>query len=342
MATTQKKARRKLSDISFEHQGAHVALTSKDQGGPANQEPYALVLKSNFSKEFVQKVQQIQITMQLPDFLSRFMYLWEEDAKTLATMMGYVEPADTVEEEKMESEEDFKSWMEDKKIQNMVVLQSAYEAENLPAYLATLNEDQYLKMLQDQEVIEKALKNFEVAKATSEEGATEAVAKAEESVNKAEDAPSGESKKVQEKSMQKKEDQNPATPTVEMVEKSVVTSLEKALEDQKELLNKALAEVEAFKAEKKEAIVKAKTAKIEALVQDKNHSAVLVKAAVALENDEDFDAFVTSIQALVTSVEKSALFDEKGASVVTEEKKEVESAVAKAVKAQLSKAKTSK
>lgn len=324
---TQRKAKRKLTDISFEHEGAHVALTSKEQGGPANQEPFALVMKSNFSKEFVEKMQQVQVTMELPDFLSRFFYLWEEDAKVLASMMGYVETPDTAQEEKMESEEDFQKWMEHKQIKDISVLKAAHVSEDLPKFLSTLNESQYLTLLQDQEVIEKALKNSEVAlKATSEEGATEAVAKAKETVTKAEDAPSGETKQKLGKSMD---------------EENQVVELQKALEDQKALLTKALEQVAAFEAEKKEAIVKAKTAKIEAIVKDKTQSAALVKAAVALESEEDFKAFVTSVEALVASVEKSALFDEKGASVVTEEK-EVESAVAKAVKAQLSKAKTSK
>ncbi len=324
---TQRKAKRKLSDISFEHEGAHVALTSKEQGGPANQEPFALVMKSNFSKEFVEKMQQVQVTMELPDFLSRFFYLWEEDAKALASMMGYVEPPDTAQEEKMESEKDFQQWMERKQIKDISVLKAAHVSEDLPKFLSTLNESQYLTLLQDQEAIEKALKNSEVAlKATSEEGATEAVAKAKETVNKAEDAPSGETKQKLGKSMD---------------EENQVVELQKALADQKALLTKALEQVAAFEAEKKEAIVKAKTAKIETIVKDKAQSAALVKAAVALESEEDFNAFVTSVEALVASVEKSALFDEKGASVVTEEK-EVESAVAKAVKAQLSKAKTSK
>lgn len=324
---TQRKAKRKLSDISFEHEGAHVALTSKAQGGPANQEPFALVMKSNFSKEFVEKMQQVQVTMELPDFLSRFFYLWEEDAKVLASMMGYVETPDTAQEEKMESEEDFQKWMEHKQIKDISVLKAAHASEDLPKFLSTLNENQYLTLLQDQEVIEKALKNSEVAlKATSEEGATEAVAKAKETVTKAEDAPSGETKQKLGKSMD---------------EENQVVQLQKALEDQQALLTKALEQVAAFEAEKKEAIVKAKAAKIESIVKDKAQSAALVKAAVALESEEDFNAFVTSVEALVASVEKSALFEEKGASVVTEEK-QVESAVAKAVKAQLSKAKTSK
>lgn len=323
---TQRKAKRKLSDISFEQEGAHVALTSKSQGGPANDKPFALVMKSNFSQEFIQKVQQVQVTMELPDFLQKFFYVYGSDAKILAYMMGYVEPADTQEMEKQEAEDEFQSWIEER-MSAFTIIKSAHEAEDLNSFLATLGEDDYLALLKDQEVVEKALKNSEVAlKATSEEGATEAVAKAKETVTKAEDAPSGETKQKLGKSMD---------------EENQVVQLQKALEDQKALLTKALEQVAAFEAEKKEAIVKAKTAKIETIVKDKAQSAALVKAAVALESEEDFNAFVTSVEALVASVEKSALFDEKGASVVTEEK-EVESAVAKAVKAQLSKAKTSK
>ena len=34
--TTKQKAKRALKDITFEHDGAHIALVSKEQGGPAH------------------------------------------------------------------------------------------------------------------------------------------------------------------------------------------------------------------------------------------------------------------------------------------------------------------
>lgn len=322
---TQRKAKRKLSDISFEQEGAHVALTSKSQGGPANDKPFALVMKSNFSKEFVEKMQQVQVTMELPEFLRKFFSVYYEDAEVLARMMGYVKPEE--EEDVSDSYEDYYEKRIQERLASFTVLKSMEKVDDVTTILATLDEDAYLALLKDQEAVEKALMNSEAEKkAASEEGATEAVAKAKETVTKAEDAPSGETKQKLGKSMD---------------EENQVVQLQKALEDQKALLTKALEQVAAFEAEKKEAVVKAKTAKIEAIVKDKAQSAALVKAAVALESEEDFNAFVTSVEALVASVEKSALFEEKGASVVTEEK-QVESAVAKAVKAQLSKAKTSK
>ena len=79
------KAKRKLSNITFDHEGAHLALVSKQQKGPANGAGYALIMKAaNRSPEFIEKVQQITVTMELPDFLSKFFCLWEEEADVLA------------------------------------------------------------------------------------------------------------------------------------------------------------------------------------------------------------------------------------------------------------------
>ena len=67
------KAKRRLSDISFSHEGAHLALCSKSQGA-ANNWNKALIMKGhNFSPEFIQKMQQIQVTYELPDFLRKVM-----------------------------------------------------------------------------------------------------------------------------------------------------------------------------------------------------------------------------------------------------------------------------
>ena len=54
------KAKRKLTDITFEHEGAHLALVHKMQGGSANGYK-TLVMKSvdNRSPEFIQKASQI-------------------------------------------------------------------------------------------------------------------------------------------------------------------------------------------------------------------------------------------------------------------------------------------
>jgi hypothetical protein len=122
------------------------------------------------------------------------------------------------------------------------------------------------------------------------------------------------------------------TPAVEMVEKSVVEAVQKALAEQKEQLEKAQAIIAQFEAEKKEAVVKAKTAQLKEVVEDK-HLEVVVKAALSLE-DADFESFVSAMADLKATVEKSALFQEQGASGESQEVIK-ESGVAKILKAKL-------
>ena len=163
-----RRAKRKLSDISFQHEGAHVALVSKEQGGPANLHDYALVLKANkFSEEFVEKMQQVRVTMELPDFLQKFFGMWSEDAKVLATMMGYVEPADTQQMENEEAQAEVEDWIKSR-MEAFEVLKTAHESDNLAAVLSELSEEQYLAMLKDQELIEKAFKNESKLSASAE------------------------------------------------------------------------------------------------------------------------------------------------------------------------------
>jgi hypothetical protein len=133
------------------------------------------------------------------------------------------------------------------------------------------------------------------------------------------------------------------TVTVEMVEKSALESLQKSLDDQKQELQKALDTINLFEQEKKANIVKSKTAQFTAVIKDEKVLAPVLKAALALESDEDYTLFlsaVTAMQAEVTKqkeqLEKSALFTEQGATV-TEDNQVKESAVARILKAKQAK-----
>lgn len=296
--TTQKKAKRKLSDIDFSKEDAHVALVHKDQGGPANGHDYSLILKSsnNFSPEFIQKMQQIQVTYELPEFLRKVMGLYYEDAELLARMLGYVKP---------EEEEDSDDWYEnyiEEKLQSFTIIKSLHEAKSLPDALSKLTEQDYLDVLTDQAVIEKALTEF--TKGAKPEANTS--------------AKNVENTKV-EASASKKNKGKQMTQEAEMVEKSALTAVEKALEDQKIALEKALAQVKQYEDEKKEAIVKSKTDAVKAVVKDEKQAAVVVKAALALEDQADFDALVEVFKSMNAVIEKSALFQEQGVSAEAEE-----------------------
>lgn len=320
---TQRKAKRKLSDISFEKEGAHVALTAKSQGGPANNHDYALVLKANnFSEEFVQKMQQVRVTMELPDFLRKFFSVYYEDAEVLARMMGYEKPEATDEVKTADYEDYIQS-----KLEAFEILKSANESESLAEVLSGLDETEYLAMLTDQELIEKALANVE--KSTTE-SAPSAPAEGTDTSPACEVIKEEVSASVNKEELEKSKMDEDVK--VETVEKAQFELIQKAFDEQKVELQKALDAIATFEAEKKEAINKAKTEQVKAIVKDESKVEAIAKAALSLESEDDFTAFLAAMQAMMTTVETSEMFVEKGAST-TEEPAIQESAVAKLLKA---------
>lgn len=309
------KPKRKLKNIDFSDDTSHIALVSKHQGGPANGADYSLVLKNlnNPSPEFIQKMQQIQVTYELPDFLRKVMGMYYEDAEVLARMMGYAEPE--------KEEDDYDDWYEnyiEEKLQSFTIIKSLHEAKNLPEALSKLTEQDYLDVLQDQMLIEKAL-NTELDK--------------EEKSSKADTSTKVENTKVEASASRKKnKEKNMTQATPEMVEKSALTAIEKAMQETQVELQKAKELVKQYEAEKKQAIVKSKTDAVTAVVKDEKQAAVIAKAALALESDEDFTAFVEVVKALQAQVEASDAFKEIGASGSAEEKKQ-ESSLTQAIKA---------
>ena len=304
----KQKAKRKLKGFDFAKEGAAVALVGPSVGGPANGIPTLIAKANNFSPEFIKKMQQIQVTMELPDFLEKFFGIWGSDAEVLARLMGYVEP-----EDEDEVEDDWWENYIEEKLSAFTIIKSLHEAKNLPEALAQLTEQDYLDVLNDQVLIEKALKEFDAKSNASAN-----------SVEKPVEAPASKVNKS-------KKEKQMATP--EMVEKEKLTAIEKALNDQKVELEKALAQVKQYEDEKKEAIVKSKTDAVKAVVKDEKQAAVVVKAALALDNQEDFDALIAVFKSMNDLLEKSGLFQEQGVSAEAAEDKPGETKLMKALKA---------
>ena len=307
----KQKAKRKLKGFDFAKEGAAVALVGPSVGGPANGIPTLIAKANNFSPEFIQKMQQVQVTMELPDFLEKFFGIWGSDAEVLARLMGYVEPADEDEEE----DDWWENYIEEK-LSAFTIIKSLHEAKNLPEALAQLTEQDYLDVLNDQVLIEKALKEFDAKSNASAN-----------SVEKPVEAPASKVNKS-------KKEKQMATP--EMVEKEKLTAIEKALNDQKVELEKALAQVKQYEDEKKEAIVKSKTEAVKAVVKDEKQAAVVVKAALALEDQADFDALVEVFKSMNDLLEKSGLFQEQGVSAEAAEDNK-ESKLAQVIKSKYAK-----
>ena len=329
--TTQRKAKRKLTNIDFSGETSHIALVHAEQGGCASGANYKLALKNtNFSQEFIEKMQQIRVTLSIPDFLEKFFHLYGSDAEVLARMLGYM-PEENDKEDEYDS-----NWYENyiqEKLDSFEILKSLKESESIANTLATLDEKQYLLMLTDQATLEKALNKKEselVALATESDNSTHA------SVEKSVEVSTSKSTKSKETLMTKQVENS-----AEMVEKSLMVTLQKALDDQAVELQKALETIAVHQKEKQEQIQKSKTAQFTAVIKDEKLQAPIVKAALALEAQEDFDAFLVAVTAMQSQiekqkdfVEKSALFQEQGAST-SEDPKSNESAVAKLVKSRL-------
>lgn len=351
------KAKRKLSDIDFSGENAHLALTSKTlNGGPANQVDKPLVLKSSeFSEEFIQKLQQVRVTMELPDFLQKFFYLMEEEADVLAFMMGYRDQADTQEHEDMEAAEDFQDWIKSK-MESLELINEMRDSESPEAVLAGAGEEAMMSLLKDQEMLEKAFTKIDLQKQELQKQkdaekrkprlkkSTEVAKAAEASVNTSiTQREVKEGKGISPVVKQSNKDKSMADNVkvieqlveTEVVEKSQFEAIQKQAQEQAELLKAAMQELEVFKAEKAAFIAKARKQALVDAAKDEAKADQLFKAVGSLD-DADFNAVVDVVKALATAVEKSDLFVEKGASVESEVAPVLEeSLVAKALKMKL-------
>lgn len=106
---------------------------------------------------------------------------------------------------------------------------------------------------------------------------------------------------------------------VKEVVPDALVEVQKALNEQKEQaeaskveLQKALAQIAEFKEIQKQAIVKAKTDKVAAVIKNVEHQAIIAKACLELESEEDFSAFMAAMAAMQASVGTSEMFVEKG------------------------------
>lgn len=316
--TDKVKAKRKLTDITFEHEGAHLALVHKAQGGSANGYK-TLVMKSvdNRSPEFIEKASQVKVTLSLPDFLEKFFHVWGEDAELLATLFGYEPSEDNGEEYSTQSfwswyrekamehgavdswgdpitrptSQDRKEWVEDQ-LQGIEILKSATLAKGSADFINSLTEEQYLNLLKDQQFIEKSFKLQEVKKDLDGESGGKPTKGVKPKQTKASKADTQENK-------------------METIEKAQYDAkeveLQKALAD----IQKAKEEIELFKAKEKEALEKAREAEVVAAVVDVDASAKLFKAVKDLDA-EAFKDVVEVVKSLASKVDESEMFKEKG------------------------------
>lgn len=346
---TTRKTKRVLSDISFEGKDAHIALVSKEQGGPANGADYKLVIKSaKYTDEHLEKAAKIRITMDIEDFLVKFYGLWYDDAEVLARALGFETAAEDMSETE-DAPQTYEDWITSR-VEAIEVLKQLEQAEDIYKALADLDPEDYLSMLRSQQTLEKAFKALDkeieknskaaVQTASSEEGTPTAVATAKEvGKAKAEAVSSSKTKPTEKSNMTVKTVEQEVI--VEMVEKSQFESIEKALKEQAVALGKALETVKQFEIEKAAGIQKSRKDLLTTTVKDEVKVEALVKGLANVESEEIFQEVIKALAGLMTVQKNSDLFKEQGFSS-EEASKEEETPLMKAVKAAAEKAKSAK
>lgn len=310
----QRKAKRRLSDFDFSKEGSHIALVHKDQGGAASGYE-TLIMKStaNFSQEFIQKAQRVKVEMELPEFLSRFYGMWyDEDAKELAKLFGWVDYSDIADkvEDAIEGERTVEvvdiapaDYIREKlqDLDSIVnVAKSSIKDGNvdtalLATTLASLTEEQYLMLIEDQQSIEKALKS-------GGKKPNKKVVSKQPIVNKADKAVHKEEKQMTDKVVEQE---------AEVIAKAKYDEIQKAFKEQEEQLQKATAMLAEFKQKEKEQIQKAREATLLAAVEAKDTAEKLFKAVGELEQ-EHFDIVVEVVKALTAKATDTDMFKEVG------------------------------
>lgn len=314
------QAKRKLKDISFEKDNAHIALVTKQQNGPANGHDYTILMKSR-SEEFVKKASEITVTMDIVEYLTRFFHIWSTDAELLARSLGFTTPgmekaAVEMQEDALEEKEppEFEWYMEpgdvdfekyiNYKLQSISVMKKLNESKDVEKDLLALSEEEMLAILKDQEFVEKNLfKKNEVKEITK----------------------------------QPKKGNKDMSEQIETIEKSKFVDLQKSLvEVQKALdekqveLTKALETIKQFEDEKKEAIQKSRLVELTKAVGDEAKAEVIFAGC----KDASDEVFTSVVKALADVTKNSSLFNETGAAS-DESEVATESLVTKAVKARI-------
>lgn len=152
-----KPATRRLTNINFEKEGAHVALVGKHQGGPANGIT-TLVTKATdqISPTVVEKATEVTVTLPFPEFLRRFFCMYWEDAEVLSMALGFGSSDDEEDTEEEPFEDAYKAYL-DKKVANIQIMKSIYTSNDVEKSLSELTPTQMLELLQTQAEVEKAM-----------------------------------------------------------------------------------------------------------------------------------------------------------------------------------------
>ena len=273
-------AKRRLTNIKFEHEGAHVALVGKHQGGPANGVTTLVYKALDVSDELVQKASEVTVSLSFHEFLRKFFSMYWDDADVLARVLGY-EGAPEYDPEK--SHKDYL----DEKVKGISILKSVYKAQDVTAALKALSPEETLEVLQTQELLEKAMSSA---------------------------MPEGDLQSPSPNNLEDDMDKIEKALHEEILAKAVAdaeTVLKAQLTEQVDLVKALQAEVEGFRQEKAEQVEKARKEALKTAGATDEEVEELFKAVGALA-DEGFSVIVKQLAAKTALANESDLFKEAG------------------------------
>jgi Mor family transcriptional regulator len=293
-------AKRRLTDIKFEHDGAHVALVGKHQGGPANGITTLITKATNqITQDQIAKATTVNVEMQFPEFLRKFFGLYWDDAEVLSAVMGYgrTEYPDASEKDYIDS-----------RVESISIMKAVYKAQDVEKALAALTPEQHLALMADQEMLEKAFADLPEQPTKQEETQMETILKAahEEAVT--------------------------AAVAVEKAAGAVaLAEIVKAMGAQEEVLKAAQAQVEAFVAAEAARVQEVRKSALAAVLPSEQVESVL-KALEAVA-DEAFQAVVAGYAVQKAAVDNSDMMSETGVAGAGEVDTQVRDLTAEILKA---------
>lgn len=289
--TEDVKAKCRLSDISFEKMGCHVALVGPSVGSAANGYT-TLILKSvdDIPKEFVEKATQVSVTMNFEEFLTRWFNMYYEDAEVLARVLGLDDVKEAMQSDMTSYQDDYRKMIDDR-VNAIQIMKSVYASQDVKKAFRELSYKDALSVIEAQSMLEVVM--------SSVEGKNVPVTKGQDKPTNQEDIMD---KEMIQKALHKELIQKAVQEAVDVVKAEMAA--------QTEILKAAQDELSVFKAKELEAIVKARKQSLSGvLAEDKVEE--MYKATQALPQ-EAFDVIVKSLAEQNKALEESDLFKETG------------------------------
>ncbi|CEF89165.1 hypothetical protein [Pseudomonas phage vB_PaeM_PAO1_Ab17] len=163
---SDRKAKRRLTDISFDHEGAHLALVHKGQGGPAN--GYTTLVTKALDAgvpQDVLKATKVKVELEFPEFLRKFFGMYYSEAEMLSAALGY----GTTEGKDWQMDgESYQEYIE-RRVGGIEILKSLYKSEDPVAGLNKLDDAAIVSIAKARDLLEPHMATASGADHTNKE-----------------------------------------------------------------------------------------------------------------------------------------------------------------------------